>query len=452
METVREIDKTLNEQAEQNILQLIKETGILMHSQITQVGAMFEFVQNMVNEMQNSETYSLATMLSYTADDLPEKCWIYTQNNEKVCNTFSSYWSENMDDINQTFLDQTSSLDNIWPSIMKLTSNVALRYHMFAFRENFIRNFPGVNVDQTAYMELEWVQKCKNNKNNSNIITGKYLDSLFKTQLEIITIAYPLLLNGEYIGCMAADLPLNNPNYILSEIYSVKYLDSGFVSIVNQSGTFLDHEDFWENEKLNKSYPELWNKLNYSDECHFFIHHYEIYRVAGYKLAVKLTESTTDDGDSWDYMVLMVVKESEIMKYRNESKDKLESASVMLIAITLTCSIITIAVVTILIHFLAKSITTPLKGIIEFTNKINAKATEKDMVTKEELDKLKEGDDQVAELVRTYKELAGSLINKKEENVPKPFQVSQNRVFPRNEMYQKNKIDWKKLLDSLSDN
>jgi sensor histidine kinase YesM len=251
---------------------------------------------------------------------------------------------------------------------------------------------------------------------------------------------------------MAADLPLNNPNYILSEIYSVKYLDSGFVSIVNQSGTFLDHEDFWENEKLNKSYPELWNKLNYSDECHFFIHHYEIYRVAGYKLAVKLTESTTDDGDSWDYMVLMVVKESEIMKYRNESKDKLESASVMLIAITLTCSIITIAVVTILIHFLAKSITTPLKGIIEFTNKINAKATEKDMVTKEELDKLKEGDDQVAELVRTYKELAGSLINKKEENVPKPFQVSQNRVFPRNEMYQKNKIDWKKLLDSLSDN
>jgi hypothetical protein len=464
METVKEIDKTLDEQADQNILQLVKETGILMHSQITQVGAMFELVQNMIFEMQNDETYSLAEMLSYKAEDLPEKCWVYTPLSEKVCMTFSSYFTltanntNNVKNFSKEVLDQTSSLDNIWPSIMKLTSNVALRYHMYLNGVGFVRNFPGTyNIDETSYNGLEWLSKCKDINSNENIASTS-MDDPFGTKLKIISVGYPLnLTETKKIGCIVADLPLNHSDYILNDIYSVKYLKTGFVSIVHHDGTIMDNKKFWgvSSKKHPKIYDvdkDLWKKLkNDFSKSHYFIHDYEIYRIAGYPLTVNILESTSKSHDNWDYMVLLIVEESDIMKYRNQSKDKLETASIMLILITLTCSVITIAVVTVLIHFLAKSITSPLKGIIEFTNKINAKATEKDMVTKEELDQLKEGDDQVAELVRTFKELAGSLIMKKEEKIPKPFQVSQNRVFPRNELYQKNKIDWKKLLESLSE-
>ena len=458
METVKEIDKTLDEQAEQNILQLVKETGILMHSQITQVGAMFELVQNMIYEMQSPDTYSLAEMLSYKAEDLPEKCWVYTSLSEKVCMTFSSYFTLTNKTFNQNVLDQTSSLDNIWPSIWKLTSNVALRYHMYLDDVGFVRNFPGTySISETSYQKSNWLPTCTNKTSRSNIASTSINDP-FGTHLKIINVGYPLFLNqNNKIGCIVADLPLNSSDYILNDIYSVKYLKTGFISIVHNNGTIMDNAKFWgvkgiDNPNIETVDKDLWKKLKEDYlKSHFFIHDYEIYRIAGYPLTVSISESSSKSHDNWDYMVLLIVEESDIMKYRNESKDKLENASIMLIIITLTCSVITIAVVTVLIHFLAKSITSPLKGIIEFTNKINAKATEKDMVTKEELDQLKEGDDQVAELVRTFKELAGSLIMKKEEKIPKPFQVSQNRVFPRNELYQKNKIDWKKLLESLSE-
>lgn len=452
IQTVREIDKTLDEQADQNILQLVKETAVLMHSQITQVAAMFELIQYMIDAMNDPSTYSLAPMLSYKAEELPEKCWVYTQFNQRVCETFSSYYnsSEYYDD---KILEQLSSLDNIWPSIWKLTNSLALRYYIYLPKANLTKNFPGLDIPNSVDINnLRWAIKCQNAE-VSSFGTVSYIDHL-GTNISIITVVYPLTYNKNQVGCIAADLPLMESDFMLKDIYSVTYLKTGFTCIVHRSGILLDSPNsFWEGSKnLTVINEDLWKKLTTEiNKTHFFIYKYNIYRVASYTLNINITEVMSDDINDWMYAVLLIVEESDIMKYRDESKDKLQTSSIMLVAITLTCSIITIAVVTVLIHFLAKSITSPLKGIIDFTNKINAKATEKDMVTKEELDNLQEGDDQVAELVRTYKELAGSLITKKEERATRPFQIAQNRVFPRNELYQKNKIDWKRLIESLPD-
>ena len=146
---------------------------------------------------------------------------------------------------------------------------------------------------------------------------------------------------------------------------------------------------------------------------------------------------------------MLIVEESDVMEYRDDSRSKIEKIGYLLIVITFVCSVVTIGIITVLIHFLARSITLPLQGIIEFTNKINSKASENEIVTKEEIDCLREGNDQVAELVKTFKELAGSLITKQEDREPKPLQIPQNRVFPRNDLYKKNKLEWKKLISSL---
>ena len=452
IQTVREIDKTLDEQADQNILQLVKETAVLMHSQITQVTAMFELVQYLINAMNDTSTYSLAPMLSYQAQELPEKCWVYTEFNQRVCETFSSYYNVS-EDFDPDPLEQLSSLDNIWPSIWKLTNSLALRYYIYLPSNKLIKNFPGLEIPSKVNVtNLLWATECQKNE-ASSFGTISYIDQL-GTNISIITVVYQLKNNSAPLGCIAADLPLMEPGFMLKDIYSVSYLKTGFTCIVHKTGIILDSpNDFWEGSKnLTVINEDLWKKLTTKiNETHFFIYSSNIYRVASYTLNINITEVMTGDANDWMYMVLLIVEESDIMKYRDESKDKLQTSSIMLVAITLTCTIITIAVVTVLIHFLAKSITAPLKGIIDFTNKINAKATEKDMVTKEELDGLQEGDDQVAELVRTYKELAGSLINKKEVRASMPFQIAQNRVFPRNELYQKNKIDWKRLIESLPD-
>lgn len=457
IQTVKEIDKTLNEQADQNMLQLVKETAVLMHSQITQVTAMFELIQYMIYAMNDPSTYSLSETVPYLAEDLPEKCWVYSSYNQRICETFSSYYNTTLT-YNDSLLYQLSSLDNIWPSIWKLTNNIALRYFMYFPDFGIIKSFPGLEYPQHFNVsKLQWVVEYNKNDVGSYIATSSYQDYL-GTNLTLISVAYPLYNDSQSntpYGLIAADLPLFDPNFMLSNIYT-DYLKTGFTCIVNKDGTILNSTNKCLGESL-KNFRDIkgyvWDKVtNETDKTHFFIYDHKIYRVASYSLNIDITEVIRDNQSDWSYLVLLIVEESDIMKYRDESKDKLETASIMLIAITLTCSIITIAVVTVLIHFLAKSITAPLKGIIDFTNKINAKATEKDMVTKEELDNLQEGDDQVAELVRTYKELAGSLITKKEETAIKPFQIAQNRVFPRNELYQKNKIDWKRLIDSLPDN
>ncbi|OMJ82681.1 hypothetical protein SteCoe_16551 [Stentor coeruleus] len=457
-ETVSEIDNTLNQQAKQNMLQLVKETAVLMGSQINQVTVMFEFIQNMIFAMSEPETYSLMPLLSYRPNELPEKCWVYDGNNQKVCLTFSSYINYTKINASSTLLQNLSTLDNVWYSVYKLTSNIALRYYMYFYDEKIFKNFPGMVVQQNFTVEnLPWYDYVNKNQTypfTSNQYTDKYIGN---TSYPIITVVYPLnsTVNTTF-GFIAADLPLNISAFMLKEIYSVNYLKTGFTTIAYHNSSLIDPVNKFWNGETSPNFTDIdkyvWNQLvseSQKNETYFFIYKGDIYRVAGYPLGISLNETVEENNSNWWYMILLIAQESDVMKYREESKEKINTMTGLLIAITITCSIITVAVVTALIHFLSRSITAPLKGIKEFTDKINSKATEKDMVTKEELDELKEGDDQVADLVKTYKQLAGSLITRREEHLPKPLQTSQNRIFPRNELYQKNKLKWKKLIDKI---
>ena len=454
-QTVQEIDKTLNNQAHDNMQSLVRETAVYMHSEISQVTAMFGIIQEILSDMEDEDRFSLDYLLSYTASQLPEKCWGYDINNQKVCMTYSSYMTTTSSYDND-YLRKISRLDNIWPSIMELTNNIAIRYFMYFPDKGIYKIFPGMFLPK-GFDPNETIWYTTFNESTAKSFgTSAYPDP-FKSGLNIITVGYPLknITDNKTIGVICADLPLDTDSYLFQDIYSVSYLKKGFTSVAYHNGTIMDlNSSFWDpNTNIKELNEELWLSMihNYHD-THYFIFKDNIFRITNFWLGVNYYDKILPSEEDYCYNIMLIIEESEVMKYRDDSKTKIDDAASYLVVITIVCSIITIAVVTVLIHFLAKSITAPLKGIIEFTNKINAKATEKDMITNEELEELKEGDDQVAELVKNFKDLAGSLITKTEDKVAKPVPRSLNRVYPRNEYYQKNKLEWKKLIESLPNN
>jgi hypothetical protein len=451
-DTVQQIDTTLDKQSKNNMIMLAKEAAVLMYAQIAQVTTMFELIQFTINEMFDPQTYSMAPLRSYTSSQLPEKCWVFDASGEEICEIFSSYFPLN--NTSTVFLALISSLDNIWPEVWKLTGNIALRYYLYFYEANVFKTFPGTDYPKDYNpLTLNWLVEA-NKTRNSAYATGPYQDS--RTGYEITTIVYPIfdMANQQAIGMVAADLPFNQSSFLLKSVWNVQYLKTGFVSVAYRDGTLIDkNSEFWgPNANLAEINKQLWKNLtNNPNETYFFIRNDNIYRISNYPVSINLSHSQAIGEDAW-FRVMMIVEEGDIMKYRDSSKSQIDSSATILLIITLTCSVFTILIVTVLIYFLSKTIAAPLKGIIEFTNKINSNAMENDAVTKEELDNLKEGEEQIAELVRTYKELAGTLITKDEERIPKPMQA-QHRVYPRNELHKKNRFDWNGFLAQLpSDN
>lgn len=139
------------------------------------------------------------------------------------------------------------------------------------------------------------------------------------------------------------------------------------------------------------------------------------------------------------------------MEYRDNSKETIEKTGTALMLITAFTSIVIIVIIIILIYFLAKSIREPLQGIIDFTDKINANATEKEIIALKDLENLKEGTDQIAKLVQAYKSLAGSLINRKDEKLPQAVVIPQDREFLPNELYKTNRLNLDDWINRLPD-
>lgn len=148
--------------------------------------------------------------------------------------------------------------------------------------------------------------------------------------------------------------------------------------IVCKNGDVLrtENNDWWGMENISDL--KIWKDVkNTPTGMHTMDWNDTDYRVA----STPICTSLSDCGDNWWYVVMLIVEEHEIMKYKRESEDKIEDAGLLLVLITICSSTVTVIVIVVLIHFLAKSITEPLQGIIDFTNKINANATERDMVT-----------------------------------------------------------------------
>jgi nitrogen fixation/metabolism regulation signal transduction histidine kinase len=121
----------------------------------------------------------------------------------------------------------------------------------------------------------------------------------------------------------------------------------------------------------------------------------------------------------------------------------------LLLGFTAASAVLTIVIITIFIILLAKRITEPLVGLCQFANKINANATEKDLVKPSDLDALVDGEDQIADLVVAFKNLVKGLNAKRSERLTTSMTTDKRTVYPRNELYGQ-PVPWKDLMDKIN--
>jgi len=448
-ETVKRVEDTLDSQSKDNMIALVKEGAANISTYLYQVSIMFAMLNEMLYSMYDEDTFAIDVIDSYTYDDLTfclSTDEIYGSKNISLCNSVYMPLESEYDSV---LVDKTSRFDYLWSTILTLTQGITKRFIMYYEEGNFVRVYPGSYLpDDYNPKSSVWYKDFKDS-NYTMTTTTNYVDSLGDGS-SIVSLVMPLYNNvSERIGTISADIPVSN---ILKQASSIYYIDTGNITVAYKNSDILfSGEEMWFDEKklsdINDGY--FWNTLlddEDHDEIQFLIYKDEMYRVAAYTIGPSLF-STAD----WWYMLLLMVKESDIMKYEKESEDKIDTDGAILVSITLASAIATFLLVLLLIHQLSKNITEPLHGIVAFTNKINASATERDSVSLEELNELKEGEDQVAHLVQTYKHLASTIISKREDKVTRSLENSTKKVYPPNEFYGADKVPWKDLIEKLKD-
>jgi hypothetical protein len=449
-ETVKRVEDTLDSQSTDNMLALVKEGAANISTYLYQVSIMFEMLNQMLYGMYNEDTFSIDFIASYTYEEI-DTC-LYDDSAYgayPISNCSSSYLKLTDFDEDGQLLAKTSRFDYLWGTILQLTSGIAKRFIMYIETEGFVRVFPACNLpedydprNQTWYKDFEDAEFTMTT-------TTKYNDDIGDSS-PIVSLVVPLYNNEtQRIGALLADIPVQ---YIIDQASTIYYIDTGNTTIVYKNSDILySGTNMWTEVKrladVNEGY--FWDSLIEDEDhndIHFLIYDDELFRVAAYTIGPSLFST-----EKWWYMLLLVVKEDEIMRYEKESEDKIDLDGSILVGITLGSATITFVLVVLLIHRLSKNITEPLNGIVAFTNKINANATERDALSIDELNELREGEDQVANLVQTYKHLANSIINKREDRVTRSLENSTKKVYPPNELYGEDKVTWKDLIERLKD-
>lgn len=466
-ETISKVEKTLDEQASDNMKALIKECGSYVFSHTFEVMVLFDMLKEMLIDMYDEDTFALDHLPTYTYQDVLSKdlksCYkdLGVYGDKSYCLGASSIFPN---DISKELdlVRKVSRFDNFWPTILNLTNSLTFRFMVYfnqTIEEEFLKVYPAISIPEDYNIKGQpWYQEYQTwltEDHKSPVYSSNmYSDILGNETNSIITLASEMLNeNKEMIGIISADIMVDE---ILEGIQRLRYLGKGYSAMVTRDGNILktdQHNYFWKeftslDDIEDKTFVSKIQNMKDSNETMFYLLEDSVlYRVAAQMIGPVIIDAASTD-DYW-YTVLLIVEESEIMKYKHESEDKIQEAGIYLILITLSASLVTIVVIVILIHYLAKSITEPLQGIIDFTNKINANATEKDMVTIEELEKLKDGEDQVAHLVQAFKSLASGLINRREDRMPRALQTTQTKVYPPNELYKSNKITWRELIERI---
>jgi len=107
------------------------------------------------------------------------------------------------------------------------------------------------------YSDGEWYIDAKNGQNH--ISESTYISSL--TNNPCITVAVPIIRNGETIGVLGGDINLNGLQEIVSNI---KIGNEGYGYLVDASGTYIAHPDFEEkvlNGESGKENPAVKDAL-----------------------------------------------------------------------------------------------------------------------------------------------------------------------------------------------
>jgi hypothetical protein len=444
-ETAIKVQTTKDSEADQDLLDLSICGAELIYS-ITYGNLMsLNVTQNMLLDMFRPLTFALDYAKLYTDKDIPINSWtndpsLYGPYNITKDYSTILYLNSTLDPNGQTLAKMASRFSYIWPSLLKIYDEVAIRYIMYFDTSNFVIFYPGIMINNYNPTQTPWYQSFL--QTNLTTYTNSYPDKLGNITNKILSISIPLYDNkSNRIGVLSSD-------WLLSSIYemlaNITYLSTGYQYLVYKNGDILKtNTKEWINPDVtnlnNLTYSEFWpNVLSNPRGTHYLIEADDIWRVG----SSPVYESSQD---AWNFILLVVVRESDVISYKGSSKESIETQGIHFILITAGCSVFTSSIIFCFINFQSNNISRPIQGIIDFTYKLNSEETGKEVIN--ELNNLEEGTDQIARLVLAYKSLAKNLINSKDSN-SKPHQESV-KVYPPNELNRINRDLLAQNLDSI---
>ena len=440
-ETVDKVEQTRNTQANQDLHDLTLTGSQVIYSKI--YGALLSQVmlQNMLNEMFRESTFAVDYTSLYTT--IPQDN--ITANQTQYYGDFTisleiptiQYLK---DEYNKTFANMVSRFYYVLPTLLRIYKGSALRYTMYFEEAGFAFFYPGIelkeNYDPNSYI---WYTDYESTKNVT--YSKSYPDSFGNMTNDIVSIIIPLLNGTSTIGLLCGDYLVKSLYDVLSDLL---YLDKGDSYIIYKDGSIVDVQKHpWITPTVTSladlDYTDFWPEVQSNPNgIHFLIEAGDIWRTS-----TTIVSNNPEAAQNWDFILLILVRESDVMLYKESAKNKIKDEGSKFIIITIVCSVVASLVIICFIHYQSKKISGPIQGIIDFTYKLNTEGNS--AVVLREIDELEEGTDQIESLVRAYKSLAKSLINRKTSNGK--VEDEQIFVYPPNEL---KRID-RSLLDQHLD-
>jgi hypothetical protein len=445
-QTVDKVESTRDTEADEDLLSLAKAGSQVVYSEVY-LGYLAEvFVQYMLIDMFRELTFAVDYTTLYQFADLSNESITISParyGSKNVSFDFPTIYYERTLSQGETVLSQkVSRFAYVLPELLKIYKNSAIRYTMYFDTSGFTYFYPGLNITSYDGNSTFWYQEFMKTENLT--LTRSYTDSLGNSSNQIISIVVPLYDSYDKtnrIGALCGDWLIKGLYQLLEDLDYLNNTNT-YQYLIYKDGTIIDPENKpWINPEItnlaNMTYKELWPEiLSTPTGTHFMIEQNDVWRIG------TASVQNSDNKLNWTFILLLAVKESDVMSYKEKAKNLIQSEGVKFIIITICCSIATSAVVIYFINLQANNISGPIQGIIDFTYKLNSEENNEEVLN--ELNNLKEGTDQTARLVLAYKELAKSLIHKKGSSQKK--HEEQTRIYPANEFY---RIDRQVLLSGI---
>lgn len=439
--TLQELDETVHTRTRENLEALVSQGAATLSSNFASLISVFTLIEGVINTRE--EAQGPETLPSYEYSQLPADC---LQTTEKygptpVCFQHSSVLNIGAGNVEMT--QRSSRLDYFLPNVLAAHQQLILRILVYLEGSNgaLVRAFPGSSfpADYDVQVQPWYVDLIQSGKDVRG--TDPYRDS-FGSGLLIISHAR-LLRNrsGQIFGVACADTQVE---YFSRRKLDITSFETARVLVASLDGSVIQTPGYspLELANLRSQEPEFWESLmNSPIGMHTLDLEGDIYRVASTPLGER------DNPGNWWYVLMVLVNDSEVAHDVTPTREEFEKASIWLLLMTSGCSVFTAAAVLLCVCLVERQITSPLKGISAFANRVYANAANEESALSAELEDLKEGQAQVASLVTTFKSLMRSLLDNRERSADQAEAVSYYS-YPINHLYNGG-VRWRALLAAL---
>jgi len=440
-QTLRELDEATAMQAKADLQHLVAEGAASLSSDFGTVLSMFAMLEGILATQEAAQGPEL--LPSYKYEELPKDCLQSVQGYgaERVCFEHSSMTQVGA--VSEEMVQLTSRLDYVLPNIVAVNAQLVTRILLYFPSQSgaLLRVFPGSKLPADYNVtEQVWYQDLQASGEN---LTGStpYLDP-FGSGNTLVSHARKLRnAQGQVIGVGIADTPVTALSRAQLNFTSFA---SAQAFAAARDGTVVQLEGYppLGFTNLSETDPTFWSSVLLQPAGFYSLSAEETLEVACSPLG------ELNNPENWWYVLMVSVRETELNRYSVPAKEDFERSMLWLLLATSGCALLTAVAVLLCVLAVERQVTRPLKGIVDFTNKVNATAASENAALAQELEDLEEGRSQVASLVGIYKSLMRSLLTTTREHTALRRPASDYSAYPLNQLY-RGGASWRAQLSKL---